>query len=122
MYDGPLCAGWCQFGRPEELPRLKNKKAYEAGLTDLPDWRITCFFVGKGHRRQGVADAALGGALEEIARLGGGMVEGYPDDLAAGSVSTSFLWNGTLTLFERHGFEAPRAIGKTRRVVRRRVG
>ena len=34
------------------------------GSTALPDWRITCFFVDKGYRRQGVAAAALGGALE----------------------------------------------------------
>ena len=122
VFDGPTCVGWCQFGPTAELPRIKHRRAYEQGLEALPDWRITCFFVGKGHRRQGVADAALAGALEEIARLGGGMVEGYPDDPAAGKLSASFLYCGTLELFERHGFEATRAIGKTRRVVRRRLG
>jgi GNAT superfamily N-acetyltransferase len=122
VYQGDACVGWCQFGVPEELPRLKNKKAYEADLEDLPDWRITCFFVGKGHRRQGVADAALDGALEEIERLGGGVVEGYPDDPTAGKLSAAFLWCGTTRLFERHGFEVTRAIGKSRRVARRRVG
>lgn len=35
--------------------------------------RITCFFVGRTHRRRGVADAALTGALDEIGRLGGGL-------------------------------------------------
>ena len=57
VYDGDQCVGWCQFGVPEELPRIKNRKAYEEGLGELPDWRITCFFVGKGHRGQGVAAA-----------------------------------------------------------------
>jgi hypothetical protein len=68
-----------QFGAPEELPRIKSRAAYENGLTDLPDWRIACCYVGKGHRRQGVATAALAGALELIAVLGGGTVEGYPE-------------------------------------------
>jgi GNAT superfamily N-acetyltransferase len=121
VYDGDGCVGWCQFGPPDELPKIKNRKAYDAGLEDLPDWRITCFFVGKGHRRQGVADAALGGALKEIARLGGGVVEGYPDDPTAGKLSASFLFCGSVALFERHGFEVTRSIGKTRRVVRTRV-
>ena len=64
VYDGDACVGWCQFGSPEELPRIKHRRAYERGLDGLPDWRITCFFVDKAHRRSGVAAAALAGALE----------------------------------------------------------
>jgi GNAT superfamily N-acetyltransferase len=118
VYDGSQCVGWAQFGVPDELPRIKNRKAYEKELDGLPDWRITCFFSGKGHRGHGVADAALAGALEEIARLGGGVVESYPDDVEGKSTSASFLHNGTLAMFERHGFERTRLIGKTRWVVR----
>jgi GNAT superfamily N-acetyltransferase len=121
VYDGDQCVGWCQFGVTDELPGIKNKKAYEKELDRLPDWRITCFFVGKGHRRRGVAQAALAGAVREIARLGGGLVEGYPDDTTAGTSSSSFLWNGTLEMFERQGFERVRRIGKAKWVVRRRV-
>ena len=82
--------GWCQFGAPDEVPRIKNRAAYEKGLTTSPDWRIACCYVGKGHRRQGVATAALAGALDLIAGLGGGTVEGYPED--AGSVPAGFLF------------------------------
>ena len=121
VYDGGACVGWCQFGVPDELPRIKNKKAYLDGLDDLPEWRITCFFVGKGHRGQGVAAAGLAGALDEIRRLGGGMVESYPDEVADKKVSSSFLHNGTVDMFEREGFERTRRIGKTRWVVRKVV-
>src|SRR5205085_3308516 len=79
VFDGDDCVGWCQFGAPEELPRIKSLKEYEKGLADLPDWRIACNFVGKGHRRKGVATAGLKGALDLIAALGGGVVEGYPE-------------------------------------------
>ncbi len=120
VYDGDRCVGWCQFGVPDELPRIKNRKAYLEGLDELPSWRITCFFTGKGHRRQGVAATALAGALEEIARLGGGTVESYPDDVQ-GKGSASFLHNGTLAMFEQQGFERDRRIGKSRWVVRRSV-
>lgn len=122
VFDGPRCVGWCQFGPTEELPRIKHLKAYREGLVTLPDWRVTCFFVGSSHRHQGVADHALTGALSEIARLGGGVVESYPEDTDGRSkVSGSFLHNGTLTMFERHGFERERQIGKHRWVVRRTV-
>jgi GNAT superfamily N-acetyltransferase len=70
VYDDATCVGWCQFGTPDELPRIKNKRAYLEGLTVLPNWRITCFFVDKAYRSKGVASAALKGALQEIARLG----------------------------------------------------
>jgi hypothetical protein len=77
VFDGDDCVGWCQFGTPAELPEVKSRRRYEKDLTTLPDWRITCFFTGKGLRKRGVAHAALGGALAEIARHGGGRVEGY---------------------------------------------
>jgi hypothetical protein len=55
------------------------------------------------------------GALELIARLGGGSVEGYPED--AGSVPAGFLFNGALSTYETLGFVRDRKIGKHRWVV-----
>jgi ribosomal protein S18 acetylase RimI-like enzyme len=117
VYDGPTCVGWCQFGPTDELPRIKRRRAYLDGLTELPDWRITCFFVANTHRRRGVASTALEGALNEIARSGGGTVESYPEDIAGRSVSSSFLHNGTVAMFESHGFERTRRLGKHHWVV-----
>ena len=121
VYDGDRAVGWCQFGTPDELPRIKHRKQYAEGLADLPDWRITCFFVDRDYRGQGVADAALAGALTEIARLGGGIVESYPEDVAGRKVSSSFIHNATLSLFERHGFVRDRPLGKHHWAVRRVV-
>lgn len=112
VYDEAQCVGWCQFGPADELPRIKHRKAYRAGLAGPPDWRITCFFTARTHRGAGVADAALEGALREIARLGGGKVESYPEDTTGRKVPGSFLYNATVALFERHGFERERQIGK----------
>lgn len=121
VYDGADCVGWCQFGSTAELPRIKHAKAYAEGLAALPDWRITCFYVDKGHRKLGVAATALAGAVAEIARLGGGVVESYPEDTEGRSVSSSFLHNGSLGMFELAGFARRRKIGKDRWVVTRLV-
>lgn len=64
-----------------------------------------------------MAAVALGGALQEIARLGGGTVESYPEDTAGRAVSASFLYNGRLSMFERQGFERVRRLGKNHWVV-----
>jgi GNAT superfamily N-acetyltransferase len=117
VYDGATCIGWCQFGPTDELPRIKHRRSYLSGLSALPDWRITCFFVDRGYRRRRVASAALEGALDEIARLGGGTVESYPEDIEGRSVSASFLHNGATSMFESHGFERTRRLGKHHWVV-----
>jgi GNAT superfamily N-acetyltransferase len=121
VYDGSTCVGWCQFGPTGELPRIKHKQAYTEGVTRLPEWRITCFFVDRDYRNQGVAVAALRGALQEIRRLGGGSVESYPEDVRGRSVSNSFLYNGTVAMFEKHGFRRIRRLGKNHWVVLKNV-
>ena len=105
----------------EELPRIKSKRDYEQGGSFLPTWRITCFFAAKTHRRQGVASSALDGALMEIARLGGGSVDAYPEDTEGRSVAGAFLFNGPLGIFDQQGFTRTRLIGKNRWVVTKQV-
>lgn len=121
VFEGDEALGWCQFGRTDELRNIKNRKNYEATLDRLPDWRITCFYVGKGHRKRGVANLALDAALVEIAKLGGGEVEAYPFDTDAVKTSSSFLHAGTLKMFLSRGFEQVRQIGKSQWVVRKRI-
>lgn len=121
VYEGSECVGWCQFGSPEELPRIHNQKAYLAAEPALPDWRITCFFSGKGHRGNGVANAALEGAITQIKKLGGGRIEGYPEETEGRKASPAFLFNGALSTFQRHGFKPDRKIGKHKWVVTRTV-
>jgi hypothetical protein len=119
VFDGEACTGWCQFGRPQEVPRIKSLAAYTKAGGPLPDWRIACCYVGRGHRRRGASRAALAGALDLIAGLGGGVVEGYPE--SAASVPAGFLYNGALSVYESLGFVRDRPIGTHRWVVTRVV-
>ena len=66
-----------------------------------------------------MASAGLAGALDLIAGLGGGVVEGYPEDAAG--VPAGFLFNGALSTYEQLGFARERKIGKHRWVVRTTV-
>ncbi len=119
VYDGDETVAWCEYGSPAELPNIYHRKQYEAELDVLPDYRITCIFVAKGHRRGGLSAVVLQGALDLIAEAGGGVVEGYPHD--AGGKRKSVLYNGTRTLFERAGFEFVRSKGPGNTVMRRTV-
>ena len=121
VFDGSDAVGWCQFGPTAELPNIRSKRAYEKGLEELPDWRITCFFIDRERRGEGVAAFALHEALGEISRLGGGTVEAYPEDYTGQKVSSSFLCSGTLGMFEKAGFKKARKIAMHRWVVSKRL-
>ncbi len=121
VFDEDRAVGWCQFGPPGELPRIYHRKEYEAGMVEVADYRITCFFVDRDYRRQGVSEVALDGALGLIAAVGGGRVEAFPQDTRGEKTSASFLYNGTRGLFERAGFAYERPKGKNHCVMTKQV-
>ncbi|CAN5834457.1 hypothetical protein BH23ACT4_BH23ACT4_07560 [soil metagenome] len=112
VFDGDDAVGWCQYGSPDELPTITHRKEWEANVVVIPDYRLTCFFVDRDYRRSGVAETALHGALDLIAKAGGGLIEAYPYDTGGKKVNGSFLYNGTRELFERTGFKYERHKGK----------
>jgi GNAT superfamily N-acetyltransferase len=120
--DGDTAVAWCQYGSPEELPRIYHRKEWEARLTrEPPAYRITCIFVDRDYRRKGVAAAAVRGALDLIAKAGGGVVEGYPHDLQGEKIRSQFLYSTTRSLFEEVGFSYERPKGKKNCVMRMTV-
>lgn len=122
VFDGEECVGWCQYGRPAELPNIKNPKAYERGVGTPPDWRIGCIFTGSRKRGKGVARAAVTAALDAIAAAGGGIVEAYPEQLEDRRPQQgAWLHTGPETLYADLGFERDRRIAKWRWVMRREV-
>lgn len=107
-----LAQGWAQYGSPEELPALTHRRAYEQDPPPPADWRIICIFVDKRHRKQGVARAALEGALDLIAQAGGGRIEAVSQTTTGRKAPSGFLFSATVELFEQNGFERFRQVGK----------
>lgn len=105
---GDVPVGWCQFGPKEELPRIDGRKGYVPTSRNV--WRITCFFIGRGHRRQGFAEFALRESMDAMKKLGVRSIEAYPVE---GKLSATMLWSGTPELFERLGFTRVRPMGKS---------
>jgi len=116
VMDGGEAVAWCQFGSPAELPNIYHRKQYDGEADLVPDYRVTCIFVDKRHRRSALSQVALEGALRLIREAGGGVVEGYPHD--SGGERISVLYNGTRDLFERVGFHYVRPKGTRNCVMR----
>jgi GNAT superfamily N-acetyltransferase len=120
VYDGGDVVGWCQFGPPAELPaRMRGYGKLDAAL---PDWRITCFFVDRQRRGEGIAKTALQGVLRIIATKGGGTVDGYPIVIPRGKpYSNNFLWSGAESMFAKLGFRRLGNLGSSKLAMRKVV-
>src|SRR2546427_10230600 len=110
----------CQPGPGEALPRFDNCPSYrrparESGAKRL--WRITCFTVDRKHRQRGVASAALKAAMQAIRDEGGGIVEAYP--IIRWGAYREYL--GTVSMFQKEGFEVVAPFGESNVVMRRSV-
>jgi ribosomal protein S18 acetylase RimI-like enzyme len=118
--DG-LAQGWCQYGSPDALV-LKHARAYQKERPPPARWRITCIFVDKRHRGEGIARAALEGALALISAAGGGLVEAISETTAGREAQGRFLFSATVELFEQYGFKRGGQVGKHAWIVSREIG
>ncbi len=104
-YDGAEAIGWVSVGPREDYERLAFSKVL-APIDDTPVWSIVCFVVGRRYRRQGVAAALLTAAVNYTRDHGATMLEAYPVEIPdGGRIPSANVYHGTLTMFERAGFE-----------------
>ena len=102
-FDGELAVGWCQLTPRALLPWLD--RAWQR-IDDLPVWSISCFYVRKEYRRQGITSALIQKAIETARKAGVPSLEGYPLDA---DLSPSATGTGYVSTFLRAGF---RVVGR----------
>jgi len=102
-YAGRKAVGWCAVAPRSEYSFLERSRVLKQ-VDALPVWSISCLFVLKSHRRQGVSTLLLRAAVEFAASRGAKWVEGYPTIPYAENAPAAFIWTGTLSSFERAGF------------------
>ena len=96
--------GWVSVGPREDYRRLERSPTLHP-VDERPVWSIVCFVVAAKARGRGVATALLDAAVEYARAHGATLVEGYPVDTSTGRISSSSVYKGTLSMFERAGFE-----------------
>jgi GNAT superfamily N-acetyltransferase len=124
VYDGKRPIGWCQYGRRDELPRIDAGRGYRKAAPPIGAekiWRITCFFVDKDYRGQGVSKMALHAALESIRKQGGGIVEAYPIVSKKMAAVPEWRWFGTPNMFRRERFKPVAPLGTSGLLMRRKI-
>jgi GNAT superfamily N-acetyltransferase len=99
-FDGDVAVGWCQLTPRDDLPWLDRTWRLKR-VDDAPVWAISCFYIRKGCRKQGVTTALIDAALEAARRAGAAAVEAYPLDA---DLTPSASHTGYVSTFERAGF------------------
>jgi len=103
LHDEPI--GWVAVAPRIEYPRL-DRSAKLKPVDDKPVWSITCFYIDRRHRRQGVARALLDAAIEYARAAGAETIEAYPIDTSVRPTATSGeIFTGNLSMFLAAGFE-----------------
>ncbi len=95
--------GWVAVEPREAYPRLAHSRALKP-MDDQSVWSVTCFFVAKKHRRNGITVELLKAAVEHVRANGGKIVEGYPVD-AQKDMPAPFIYTGTASAFQNAGFK-----------------
>jgi GNAT superfamily N-acetyltransferase len=100
-FDGDVAVGWCQLTPRDALPWLDRAWRLKR-VDDVPVWSISCFYVRKGYRRQGVTAALIAAALKAAKRAKAPALEAYPLDA---DETPSASGTGFVSTFERAGFK-----------------
>jgi GNAT superfamily N-acetyltransferase len=116
--DDPL--GWVAVAPRPTYPRLANSKITQSDAG--PDtWSVTCFFVHRDARRQGLAATLLDAAVDWAREHGAAAVEGHPVDTEGERRGSGDLYHGTLAMFLAAGFDLVDRRGTRRALVRREL-
>ena len=105
-YDGEAVpVGWCALAPRVEYGRVLRSRSTKPAEPAEPNvWAVTCFFIRRGRRGQGVASELLTAAIEYARSHGAGVLEGYPIDTRGGRRQNAELYYGTTAMFQAAGF------------------
>jgi GNAT superfamily N-acetyltransferase len=114
-------AGWCAVAPRERFGALERSRVLKR-LDGKPVWSITCFYVGRGFRGQGMATALIAGALEHVGAEGGRIVEAYPTVPRGRQLAPVSSYMGVPAMFAGLGFEECARPSQAKMIMRCRLG
>ena len=95
--------GWCAVAPREQYLRLEKSKVFKR-IDHEPVWSITCLYLSKEYRRQGISTELIKAAVSYCELNDVKIVEAYPTVPYDNKVPDAFLWTGTPFAFREAGF------------------
>jgi GNAT superfamily N-acetyltransferase len=101
-YADGVPAGWIALAPRERYKRLATSKQLGA-VDEKPVWVISCFFIHRNYRRQGLMEKLLTAAVEYARGVGVKTLEAFPLDVE-GKMSSIQMYTGKSSVFYEQGF------------------
>jgi len=119
-YLGRHPIGWCAVAPRGDYPVLARSKVL-APIDDVRVWSISCLFVLRPYRRQGLSVALLKAAAAFAASEGAQVIEGYPVEPSLPRMPDAFAWTGLPSAFRKAGFVEVARRSPSRPIMRKTV-
>lgn len=116
-YSQGQAVAWCSLAPRERFPALVRSRILKK-IDDEPVWSLSCFFVEKNHREQGLSVQMAKAAIDHVAKQGGKIVEAYPVEPKKDRAPPAFVWTGLASGFKKAGFVECARRSETRPIMR----
>ena len=108
--------GWCAIAPREQYSRLGSSRILSP-LDDQPVWSVSCFYIARRFRNQGLSAELLKAAVDFARARGAKIIEGYPHDKKKATVD-AWVYTGLASTFRKAGFQEVAKRAKTRPIMR----
>jgi GNAT superfamily N-acetyltransferase len=110
--------GWCALAPRANYPALERSRVLKP-VDEKPVWSVSCLFVHRKFRKQGIATELLRAATEHVRGQGGKILEGYPvEPRGEKPIPAAFAWTGIPGAFLAAGFREVARRSETRPIMR----
>ena len=110
-------AGWCSVGPRAGFSGLERSRILKP-VDDLPVWSISCLYIDKRFRRQGLSRQLIDAAARFARENGATMLEAYPVEPRQDKMPDVFAWTGIAAPFRALGFREVARRSETRPILR----
>jgi GNAT superfamily N-acetyltransferase len=117
FYSDQQPVAWCSVAPRKNFPALERSRILKK-IDDEPVWSISCFFIHRDFRKQGLSVRILEAVIDYVKKQGGKIVEGYPVEPKKGKTADVFAWTGLASFFKKAGFVECERRSETRPIMR----
>ena len=116
-FSNNMPIGWCSVSPRETFLGLEKSRLFKR-IDSSPVWSVTCLFIRKDFRRDGLSSALIKTACNNAFNQGAETIEAYPIIPKKDKMPDVFAWVGFSKAYKNAGFDVVSQPSETRLIMR----
>lgn len=116
-FSNNIPIGWCSVSPRETYLGLEKSRLFKR-IDRNPVWSVTCLFIRKDFRRDGLSSTLIKTACNNAFNQGAETIEAYPIIPKKDKMPDVFAWVGFTKAYKNAGFEVIDQPSETRLIMR----